>query len=115
MPTRLITFRVTPDEKAALMATTDALGVNLSQLVEISAVERAHRAGFYSSGPVNVRVRPDSWKDSPPRRHSEVSATERMTIYLNPINLGLVKQAAEFFDVPASTFILGCLFRFISD
>jgi hypothetical protein len=114
LPVKNVTFRVTPDERTALTKAAGALDINVSQLAEIACVEQAHRLGFYDGVVSPVRVRPGHWKDAPLRRHSEVSATERLTISMNPVNLGLIQRASQQLDVVPSAFIVGCMFRYLA-
>jgi uncharacterized protein (DUF1778 family) len=114
VPTKNVTFRVTPDERAALTKAAGALDINVSQLAEIACVEQAHRLGFYDGVDSPVRVKPGHWKDAPSRRHSEVSATDRLTISMNPVNLGLIQRAAQQLEVVPSAFIVGCMFRYLA-
>src|SRR5579864_3127707 len=105
-----MTFRVTPDERAAFDGATEALGLNMSQLVDTACVDQAHRLGVFDGAEPFVRARPKQWKYVPPRRHSEVSATERLTISLTPISLALIQKAAKWVDVPPSAFMVGSVF-----
>ena len=108
------TFRVTPDEQKALVAASEALELNLSQLIELACVDQAHRLGLYDGISANVRVKAKEWKDAPARRHSEVSATERITSSFAPPNLLLVQKTADWLGVPPSAFLVGASFRYVA-
>ncbi len=112
MSYRPLSFLLTPDEDQAIRDAASALDLQVSQLVENAAVAAAHRLGFFD-GYDRVAKKRVVWNDIPVREES--GASMRLTISMNPLNLAIVREAAEFVDTTVPMFCVGSTLRYIAN
>lgn len=104
-----IGVRVTIEEELAIRQTAEALSVTIADLLQVAAVEAAHRMGLHNPNRVAENLAP--WGQAPLR---ESSARQLVYTTLNPYNDALIHKAAEVSAVSMGSFIIGSTLAFIA-
>lgn len=100
-------------EQAALESAASALDLPLSRLIGHAAIEAAFKLGYTYGTQPTVRARPGSWRDAP-RRDEGDSATIRLSVTLDSVQLSIVQQVVSAQDVSIPAFLIGSTLRFIA-
>jgi uncharacterized protein (DUF1778 family) len=112
MSYRPLSFRLTTDEDRAIRDAAGALDLQVSQLVENAALTAAHRMGFWDGYDPSPKKKSD-WRDRPAR--DETGASQRLTVSMNPLNLEVVRQAADHVEATVPMFCVGATLRYIAN
>jgi hypothetical protein len=114
----IVSLRLTAYEDAAVRKAAEAMGVTVSQLVEVAATDAAHRLGFFDAGDPPIRRLP-KWTDAPDR--SGDSTSRRISVTLSLLRHELTLRAAEYIrdadgeNISHALFIIGATLRYIAN